>query len=162
MVFLVISPVTYAFVFSLPLNYEHFDYLFIATLSFVTTHLFGFPTDDGFDQKLPTAIDYSDITEVADEDEAEVLKYRDAMATMKTTCEGAYTEMLCVNFLPFLRLTILPFNINNNNKSISIVPRLQVTQFKGAVTKQILKMYSKNARGKEPLAELFPRTPASG
>ena len=67
----------------------------------MTKDLFRFLADDGFDQKLPTAIDYSDITEVADEDEAEVIKYRDAMATMKTTCEGAYHEMLFVNFLPF-------------------------------------------------------------
>ncbi|KAI0232494.1 Transcription initiation factor TFIID subunit 1 [Lamellibrachia satsuma] len=44
--------------------------------------------DEAVDVKLATAIDYSDITEVADEDEADVRKYRDAMATMKTSSEG--------------------------------------------------------------------------
>ena len=41
-------------------------------------------------------------------------------------------------------------NNNNNNKSISIAPWLQVTLFKGAVTKQkkIYILYSKNDKGK--------------
>ena len=48
---------------------------------------------DDDDVKLATAIDYSDITEVAEEDEADVRKYRDAMATMKTSTEGVRTEL---------------------------------------------------------------------
>ena len=40
-------------------------------------------------------------------------------------------------------------NNNNNSKSISIAPWLQVTLFKGAVTKQNKKKHSKNAKGKD-------------
>ena len=48
---------------------------------------------DSEDVKLATAIDYSDITEVADEDEADVRKYRDAMATMTTSTGGVLTQL---------------------------------------------------------------------
>lgn len=61
--------------------------------TFCNTFLCYFLSDEAVDVKLATAIDYSDITEVADEDEADVRKYRDAMATMKTSSEGVLTEM---------------------------------------------------------------------
>ena len=71
--------------------------------NFISTsiHLFCFLADEAIYQKLPTAIDYSDITEVADEDESELIKYRDAMATMVTACEGVYPHSLLIIYLSF-------------------------------------------------------------
>ena len=47
--------------------------------------------DKAVDQTLAAAIDYSDSTTVADEDEADIITHRDAVATM-STCELAEQE----------------------------------------------------------------------